>query len=192
MAYLLNRWSLAQDRTEPDDVQRQHVLNQRQHVLAGPGMVVLFLTISFAAVDWVMSLEPHWYSTIYPVLMMMGMGLGTFAFMTIVTYLLRPYSERLRDFAGASRFHDLGNLMLAFVMLWAYMSYSQFFIIWSGNLTEEIPWYLHRGRGGWQWVAALLAVGHFALPFFLLLFRDSKRQCPGALADRRADHRSCT
>ena len=114
--------------------------------------MLYFLSMTFAAVDWGMSLEPDWYSTIYGVMLMIGQGLSTLAAMVIVASLLarvRPLS----DLATADAFHDLGNLMLAFTMLWAYMSFSQYLIIWSGNLTEEIPWYLHRSIGIWWWFA---------------------------------------
>ena len=98
----------------------------------------------------------------------------------------------MAEVATPGRLHDLGNLMLAFIMLWAYMSFSQFLIIWSGNLTEEIPWYLRRTRGGWQWVALALIVFHFFLPFFVLLFRENKRQSPLLAGWRALDPGRCT
>ena len=140
-----------------------------------PGLVVFFLTTTFLAIDWGMSLEPEWYSSIYGVMVMIGWGLLTFSTMLMISAGLRhthPYSEA----ATPSRIQDLGNLMLAFVMLWAYMSFSQFLIIWAGNLSEEIPWYLRRIRGGWKWVAISLVAFHFFAPFFALLFRDVKRK----------------
>ena len=143
--------------------------------LSGPGLALLFLTGTFAAIDWLMSLEPHWSSTIYGCLVIVGEALATLAMMVAVVVLLsaeRPMAEA----ATPDRLNDLGNLMLAFTMLWAYMSFSQYLIIWSGNLPEEIPWYLRRTRGGWQWVALALILFHFFLPFFVLLFRENKRQ----------------
>jgi hypothetical protein len=122
-----------------------------------------------------MSLEPKWASTIYGTMLVVGEALSTLAFMIAVAIMLatdRPMSE----IATPARLHDLGNLLLAFVMLWAYMAFSQFLIIWSGNLAEEIPWYIRRTHGGWQWVALFLIGFHFFLPFFVLLFRESKRQ----------------
>jgi hypothetical protein len=137
--------------------------------------VLYFLSMTFAAVDWGMSLEPEWYSSIYGVMIMIGQGLTTLSAMVIVASLLarvRPLSE----LAQPDSFHDVGNLMLAFTMLWAYMSFSQYLIIWYGNLTEEIPWYLNRSLGAWRYIAASLILFHFFLPFFLLLNREAKRQ----------------
>jgi hypothetical protein len=131
------------------------------------------LTATFAAVDWIMSLEPHWFSTIYGVWFIVGQVLATLALMVI---MLRALSSQA-PFAGTvtpQHFHDLGNLMLAFTMLWAYVSFSQFLIIWSGNLPEEIPWYLQRLGSGWQAIALFLVLFHFAVPFVLLLLRDVK------------------
>src|SRR5205807_6971027 len=111
--------------------------------------------------------------SIYGALVVVGEALATLALMIVAVVWLsadRPMAAA----ATPGRLHDLGNLMLAFTMLWAYMSFSQYLIIWSGNLPEEIPWYLRRGRGGWQWIAALLAVGYFVLPFLLLLSSDVK------------------
>ncbi len=169
LAWLLGRLSAAQDRRSDYGPSRW------LGAISGPGLVLLFLTGSFAAIDWMMSLEPHWVSTIYGATVVVGQGLATLALMIVVVDILtaaRPMAEA----ATPGRLHDLGNLMLAFTMLWAYMSFSQYLIIWSGNLPEEIPWYLRRGRGPWQWVALALIFFHFFLPFFVLLFRESKRQ----------------
>ena len=121
-----------------------------------------------------MSLDPRWTSTIYGVMVITGDALATLAMMIVVSLLLRT-ARPMSEMATPGRLNDLGNLMLAFVMLWAYMSFCQFLIIWSGNLSEEIPWYLRRTRGGWQWVALALILVHFFLPFFVLLLRESKR-----------------
>jgi hypothetical protein len=167
-AYFLNRWSLEQD-TAPDAR-----LTRRLEMLSRGGLLLYALTMSFAAVDWGMSLEPHWASTIYGVMFMGGQGLSTFAFVIPVAALIatRPPFSRI---ITAEQFHDLGKLMLAFVKLWAYFAFSQYLIIWSGNLPEEIPWYLKRTRNGWQWVAFVLILVHFGLPFLVLLSRDVKR-----------------
>jgi hypothetical protein len=165
----LTRWSLAQDATlDP-------VPGDRLELISRGGLVLMGLTMSFASIDWVMSLEPHWSSTIYGVTFMGGSVLSAFAFAIPVAVLLGQ-EEPLDAVFTASRLHDLGKLLLAFVMLWAYFSFSQFLITWSGNLPKEIPWYLARTRGGWQWVALALAVFHFALPFAVLLSRDVKRR----------------
>jgi hypothetical protein len=173
VAYFLNRWSLQHDRI-PDRVTGRP-LRRRLQLLSGPGLVLYAITITFAAVDWVMSLEPYWFSTIYGMIFIVGQGLMALAFATVAVAFLAAF-EPFREVLTPAHWHDLGNLLLAFVMLWAYMAFSQFLIIWSGNLTEEIPWYLHRIQGGWEWVGLLLLVFHFALPFLLLLSRDAKRQ----------------
>ena len=168
VALVLDRLSAAQDRRQ------DHGPSGWLQALAGPGLILLFLTGSFAAIDWMMTLEPHWVSSIYGAMVVVGQGLATLAMMVIMANAMsdrRPMSESVTP----GRLHDLGNLMLAFTMLWAYMSFSQYLIIWSGNLPEEIPWYLRRARGAWQWVALALIVFHFFLPFFVLLFRENKR-----------------
>jgi hypothetical protein len=132
------------------------------------------LTITFASFDWLMSLEPHWFSTIYGVLIMGGQGVSAMAFLIVVLVWLarRPPLDRI---VMPTHFHDLGNLMLAFVMLWAYFSFSQYLIIWAGNLPLEIAWYQHRLQTGWRVVGIALIVFHFAIPFVLLLSRAVKR-----------------
>src|SRR5437762_11122747 len=143
-------------------------------VLSAAGLVAYGLTITFASFDWLMSLEPHWYSTIYGVLILGGQGLSALAFLIIVLAWLsaRPPLDRI---VVPAHFHDLGNLMLTFVMLWAYFSFSQYLIIWSGNQPEEIAWYLHRLHTGWRVIALALIVVHFAAPFVLLLSRAIMR-----------------
>jgi hypothetical protein len=166
---LLVRWSDAQDRSGDPEI--QHKLR----TLCGPGLALYALTVSFAAVDWVMSLDPHWFSMIFGILTIGGQGLGALAFIVATLVLLARYAP-LRDVVEPGHLHDLGKLMLAFVMLWAYFAFSQFLIIWSGNLAEEIPWYLRRLEGGWKWMGLAIALLHFALPFALLLSRDLKRR----------------
>lgn len=142
--------------------------------LAGPGIALYVGGMSFAATDWAMSLEPHWFSTIYGAQMIVGQGLSTLCLAILGTAFLarrEPFSRWIER----SHFHDLGNLTLAFVLLWAYTSFSQFLIIWSGNLPEEASWYLHRMHHGWQGLSLLLVVLHFAAPFALLLSRRNKR-----------------
>ena len=142
--------------------------------ISGIGLGTYVLTMTFASFDWAMSLEPHWFSTIYGLIFVIGQGLATLCLAVVVASRLvrhEPFSRWLEK----SHFHDLGNLMLAFVMLWAYVNFSQFLIIWSGNLPEETPWYLHRFGHGWQAISLFLVVAHFAIPFFILLTRRSKR-----------------
>jgi hypothetical protein len=168
LAHFLSRWSLRQDSgyTLADA--------RRLRSLSGGGLVLMGLTITFAAVDWAMSLNPHWFSTIYGFMFMVGQALAALTLCIVVLCVLRR-GETLAAVAKPTVVHDLGKLMLAFTMLWAYMHLSQFLIVWSGNLPEEIPWYLTRLSGGWQFLAASLVVLHFALPFLLLLSRGLKR-----------------
>ncbi len=171
MALSLSRLSKRQDETNDPSLAR------RMQVISAPGLVIFALTITFAIFDWLMSLDPEWFSTIYGVWFLGGMGLATFAFLIVMaTYLVRrePMSQAL----APRHFHDYGKLMFAFTLLWAYFSFSQFLIIWSANLPEEIVFYLHRSRHGWQWMSLLLVIGHFALPFVLLLSRNLKRTPP--------------
>jgi hypothetical protein len=169
LSYFLNAWSLEQDRTGDPRLAR------RMQLMSAGGLVAYGLTITFASFDWLMSLEPHWFSTIYGVLIIGGQGLSAMAFL-IVALVWLSRRPPLGDIVVPSHFHDLGNLMLAFVMLWAYFSFSQYLIIWSGNLPEEIAWYLHRLQTGWRFIGLTLVVLHFVAPFCLLLSRRVKRE----------------
>jgi hypothetical protein len=146
----------------------------RMRTVAAPGLALYVVALTLASVDWVMSLEPHWFSTLYGLIFVVGQGLATFAFAIVVSAWLarrEPFSRWLRP----DHFHDLGKLQFAFVFLWAYLAYSQYLIVWTGNLAEETPWYLHRSSHGWQVVAIFLIGLHFALPFAVLLMRKVKR-----------------
>jgi len=141
---------------------------------SAPGILVYGITITFASVDWVMSLDARWYSTIYGMIYMAQHMLITFSFVIVMLILLTPVSV-IGEVMFKDRLHDFGKLIFALTMVWGYFSFSQFLIIWSGNLPEEITWYLARLRGGWGAIALGLVIGQFALPFILLLFRDIKR-----------------
>jgi hypothetical protein len=169
LTYFLNKWSFEQDRTGEPGV------TDRLQFLSGPGLLIYGFTITYASVDWVMSLEPDFFSTIYGMMFMVAPALAAMAFMTVVAMLLAR-RKPLSDIISPSHFQDFGNLLLTFVMLWAYLSFSQFLIIWAGNLQDEIPWYTSRSTGGWAWVALFLILFHFAVPFLLLLSRDVKRR----------------
>lgn len=147
----------------------------RLGLVAGLGMVVWALTTTFASVDWGMSLEPHWFSSMYGVLFMGGQGVSGLAFGIIVTAILARHAGWPQSLS-VDRLHDLGNLLLAFVLFWSYVSIMQYLIIWSANLPEETPYYAHRTNGGWQFVALALVILHFLLPFLLLLWRQTKRR----------------
>jgi hypothetical protein len=174
LAYFLNKWSEEQDRTG------NPVFAKRLEGFSGPGLIFYGLTVTYASIDWVMSLEPHWYSTIFGMIFMIVGALGAMALVIIVARNLAA-AEPFASAVTPDQFQDLGNLMLAFVMLWAYLSFSQFLIIWSGNLKTEIPWYMVRAHGGWAKVAVFLILFHFAIPFLLLLQRPVKRR-RGALS----------
>lgn len=168
LMFLLNRWSLAQDRTADN----RYTKNMR--VLSGPGMVVLIFSVTFASIDWYMSLEPEWFSTIYGFIYVASWSLSALAF-TIAALALLSKDEPLNRIVATLHFHDLGKLLLALVMLWAYFAFSQYLIIWSGNLPEEIVYYLERQHGAWGVVIVAIAILHFAAPFLFLLSRELKR-----------------
>ncbi len=168
MAWLLRKWSLAQDETTDVEPTR------RMRTLSGPGIVVYFLTTTFAFIDWVMSLETDWSSTMFGVIICAGQVLTSFAFITMLLAWFRQF-DPIAPLATTTVFHHLGNLLLSFVIFWTYVSFGQLLVIWSGNLPREIVWYLHRIAGGWRWIVAFLAAFHFFFPFFLLLFRGTKR-----------------
>jgi hypothetical protein len=146
----------------------------RFKAVSGPGLILFAFTISFAAIDWVMSLDPSWISTIYGLLFVAGELLAGLAFAIVIERILfryKPMSLLLRpDFV-----HDHGKFMLTFIMVWAYFSFSQWLIIWSGNLPEEITWYIRRLGGGWGLVGLFIVIFHFAVPFAVLLSRPLKR-----------------
>jgi hypothetical protein len=171
-AMLLNRWSAAQDRGETAVTEAD---TRRFRVVSAPGLIGYVILMSLGAVDWIMSLEPHWYSTIFGFIVVVGQSLSALAFSVAVLTILAP-REPMNSLLRAMHFHDLGKLMLALVMLWAYFAFSQFLIIWAGNLPEEIPYYLKRLDGGWRFLSLALAFGHFILPFCLLLSADLKKR----------------
>jgi hypothetical protein len=174
LSYFLNAWSLEQDRTGDP-----RIAGRMQRLSAG-GLVAYGLTITFASFDWLMSISPDWYSTIYGMLIIGGQGLSALAFLIVVVAWLsrRPPLDRI---IRPEHFHDAGNLTLAFVMLWAYFSFSQYLIIWAGDLPPEIAWYQHRLQTGWRAVGVALVLFHFAVPFLVLLSRRVKRE-PTTLA----------
>jgi hypothetical protein len=167
LTYLLNKWSRLQDQIE------QTYPTRRIQKLSGPGIVIFFLTVTMASVDWIMSLEPHWFSSIFGIVYIIGQGLITWAFMTLVAVKLST-KEPLSKLLTSQRLSDLGTFMLGTVMLWAYTSFSQLLIIWSGNLPEEITWYITRLEGGWEYIGYGLILFHFAIPFLFLISSTMK------------------
>ena len=168
LAYLISSWSRQQDAgASPGRA-------AKLRAVSALGIVLLFLTVTFAAIDWGMSLAPHWFSTIYGVLFIVAAALGALSF-TIVLLARLSAEEPWKSALQPVTVHDLGKLLLAFTMLWGYVNFSQFLIVWSGNVSEETPFYLRRLSGGWNAIAVMLVVFHFALPFALLLSRALKR-----------------
>jgi hypothetical protein len=168
LAFILSAWSRAQDRTG------QVTLPRRFRLLSAPGLVLYGITITFASVDWIMSLQPEFRSTMFGPLIASGQLVQAQAGAALLLGWLAgraPY----RDVISVEVLNDLGNLVFTFLVIWAYMSWFQFMLCWIANLPEEIIWYLPRASHGWQWVAWAIFVFHFAVPFFLLLMREIKR-----------------
>jgi hypothetical protein len=168
LSYFLTKWSAEQDHPPMRDN------SSRFKALSGPGLILYGFTITFAVIDWVMSIDPSWISTIFGLSFLIGQVLSALAFAIVVERILfryKPMSELLKP----EQVHDHGKFMLAFIMVWAYFSFSQWLIIWAGNLPEEITWYLRRLNGGWGYVGLFLVLFHFAIPFVFLISRPFKR-----------------
>jgi hypothetical protein len=168
-AFLLDRWSVQQDQS------RDPRLHRRLQLWSAAGLCLYMLTASFAAFDWLMSLDPLWFSSLYGMHFVVGQGTAALCFVILLGRWLARSEPLARVFAGR-HFDDYGKLLLAFVLLWVYMTYSQFLIIWSANLPEEIGWYLHRQAGGYLGLSLLVFALHFVLPFFLLLSQAVRRR----------------
>jgi len=168
VSLVLSNLSLKQDKTG------ELRLTRRMQRVAAAAVVLHVLAMTSCAIDWLMSLTPHWSSTIYGFYLIIGQIVAALAFIIVVSVFLAgraPLAGRFRT----EHFHDYGKLLLAFIMIWAYFSVSQFLIIWSGNLPEETSWYMGRTNGGWKWFSLALVLLHFVLPFVLLLSRNLKR-----------------
>jgi hypothetical protein len=168
LALLLNWFSLEQDRSADPK------LRKRMQMISGPGLGLLIISITFTAIDWVMSLEPAWSSTIYGLIFVASWSLSALAF-TIVAMSWLSKREPMNAVVQVSHFHDWGNLLLALVMLWTYFAFSQYLIIWSGNLPEETTWYVARKHDGWGAIALAIVILQFAFPFMTLLSRAAKK-----------------
>ena len=143
-------------------------------MISGPGLGLLIVTITFAAIDWVMSLDPAWSSTIYGLIFVASWSLSALAFAILVMSWLAS-REPMNEVVRTSHFHDWGNLMMALVMLWMYFAFSQYLIIWSANLPEETTWYVARKHGGWGVIALGIVILQFVFPFMTLLSRAAKK-----------------
>jgi hypothetical protein len=172
VAYVINRWSHQHE--QATEWATRDARARRLALFSGVGLAIYSITMTFAAVDWAMSLEPHWYSTIYGITFLVGQLLGAMAFAVVITAMLAN-DEPLVGMITPEHLHDIGNLLVTSVLFWVYIAFSQLVIIWSGNLPEEILWYVHRTQGGWQWIGVSLALFQFAVPFILLLSQDIKR-----------------
>ncbi|MBA3353368.1 MAG: hypothetical protein H0U23_13280 [Blastocatellia bacterium] len=173
IVYLLNKWSANQDASK--DYEESALWLDRASRFSGPTMVIFALTVTFAAVDWVMTLEPHWFSTIWGLLFVVGWSLSCICFSVVLLAFLHDKAPMDRVL-GRRHFHDFGKLMLALVMVWAYFNFSQYLIIYSGNIPEETGWMIKRSTGGWGWMAWALILFHFAVPFLILLQQGLKRR----------------
>jgi hypothetical protein len=168
LSFLLTRWSREQDQPNPRDN------SSRFRAVSGPGLILYAFTISFAAIDWVMSIDPGWISTIYGLILLIGELLSGICFAVVVERILVKYPP-MSEWLKPDYVHDHGNWMLTFIMVWAYFCFSQLLIIWAGNLPEEITWYFRRFHGGWSGVGIILIFFHFVVPFVILLSRPFKR-----------------
>ena len=168
LAILLYRASVKQDKGHTQS------LHGFFNKISAPGMIVFALTLTFAAFDWVMSLEAHWYSTIFGAYVFAGGVVGFLSVMTVLTVYLHSRGI-MSNILSTNHFHDLGRLLFAFIIFWAYMAFSQYFLIWYGNIPEETIWFLHRWVGSWKAISLLIVFGHFGAPFFILITRFAKR-----------------
>ena len=174
-AWALRSWSLRQDET------RDAAFTARARWWSPVGLVLFTLTFTFAAFDWMMSLQPTWYSTIFGLYAYAGAFVASLALICLVITGVRSSESPLAEVITVDHQHNAGKLLLAFTAFWAYMAFSQYMLIWAGNLPEELTWIVVRSRGVWRPVGVLIVLGHFLVPFFLLLSRDLKRS-PPALA----------
>ncbi len=173
LAIILSKLSTQQDGGHSENLRKKFVKT------SAPGMILFALTTTFAAFDWLMSLDPHWYSTIYGVYVFAGGTCGMFAIVTLMLMSLRKRGV-LKDVVTHEHYHDLAKMMFAFMIFWGYMAFSQYFLIWYGNIPEETIWFLHRWEGSWKIVTLILVFGHFVIPFLIMVTRGAKRNL-GAL-----------
>jgi hypothetical protein len=170
-AWRLNTLGLNRDSSGPETT--PYWIKKLENI-SGPGIVVYALTMTAGAIYWIMSMDPTWYSSVYGLLFLVGQGYATLAFSIIVAISLSK-AEPFKTILRQTEQHDLGKLTFAFVMLNIYLAFGQFLIIWSGNLPDEINWYLDRIRGGWGVIITLDFIFHWVIPFSMLLSRDLKR-----------------
>ena len=168
VTYFLNKYSSNQDVAHDDSL----YLKMRR--VSAPGLMLFAFTLTFASIDWLMSLEPHWFSTIFGVYIFAGTFIAALAF-TIVILAYHKKQNLLTDVITVEHRHNLGKLLFAFTVFWAYIGFSQYLLIWYANLPEEAFWFLKRWEGSWKVISLALPIGHFALPFVALIPRAAKR-----------------
>lgn len=168
LAHLLYKASMKQD------VNPSTELTQRMKIISAPGMILFAITTTLAGYDWLMSLEPHWYSTIYGVYFFAGGLVSIISLLALMSAVLQSRGI-LRGTISVEHYHDLGKLMFAFIIFWTYIGFSQYFLIWYGNIPEETIWYLQRWEGSWKGISLIIFFGHFVVPFTVLMFRNTKR-----------------
>lgn len=168
LSFSLYRVSVKQDSGHSDAILK------RMRVISAPGMILFAITISFAGIDWMMTMDAHWYSTIYGVYVFAGCLLSFLGLITLIGKMMEKRDILTGTITG-EHFHDLGRLMFAFTIFWAYIAFSQYFLIWYANIPEETLWYLHRWEGSWKVISMLILFGHFIIPFLLLMTRAAKR-----------------
>lgn len=176
IAWALRRTSLATDK--PGDI--TPLLNRFQRISA-PGILIYFVLMALASVDWIISREPHWYSTVFGFFVCISQSITGLCFLIVIVAVFSRDEEYGRVIRP-NYLNDMGNVLLTFVILWAYLGLSQFLIIWLGDIQHEITWYIQRTDGGWRWVGGALIAFHFLVPFLLLLQRPLKRKLPGLVS----------
>ena len=167
-ARIICKTSLKQDSSHDEGI------TKRMRIISAPGTILFALTITFASFDWVMSLDAHWYSTIFGVYIFAGSLLAMLSLITFVILRLQSNGILVGSITG-EHYHDLGKLIFAFTIFWGYMAFSQYFLIWYGNIPEETVWFLHRWTGSWKTFSLILVFGHFVIPFFALFPQTPKR-----------------
>jgi hypothetical protein len=167
-------WRFIGNYSKQNEVQAQPQILRKLREISAMGLVLYVLTMTFASIDWVMSIEPEWSSTMFPVIIIISQILKALCFSIICTSSYLDQMEGSAELKTKS-LHQLGNLLLAFVILWTYISFSQFLIMWAGDLPHEIAWYIHRSTASWQWITSFLFIAHFILPFIFLLFIPIKK-----------------
>ncbi len=168
LAYLLNKLSLKQNEAPSHDI------TKKMRIVSAPGMILFAVTLTFASFDWLMSLDAHWYSTIFGVYIFSGAFLSLVCMITLIIIRLQKNGV-LQSEITQEHYHDLGKLMFAFTIFWGYMAFSQYFLIWYGNIPEETIWFLHRWESSWKTITYLIVYGHFVIPFFILFPQVTKK-----------------